>query len=338
MEALEHREDLVSLDAAIPVGVELCSVATQEPGDRGAHADGTVQLDVAEAAVRVRVEAVERLLHLLADLLEREHAVAVGIELGCVREDPGLPRLCATPSAVSGVVPAAAPPSLATVATTTPVAIRIAAPPALAALTRRRIGLASRGPVGIHERELHPPVLAEVVFDPVRLPPERVLQLVPALATAREPGDPRTTQRTGVRPPTARLRSRVEIDLAGEGAHEVGLLVGAVVVVRAVRVSMPVGGIERLHRGTVGLPLAEDREPVEAEGDRGVFADDLGEVERGHVVVIVVGTPGVPPELVELTVPMGVVPAALRRRIEDRDTVHRDRDRTGQNGLARLLE
>ncbi len=106
------------------------------------------------------------------------------------------------------------------------------------------------------------------------------------------------------------------------------------VVVHAVGSGVTVVLVERFERAAVGLGRAVDREPIECVGDRIRRSDHLLEVQWCCVVVIVVGATAVTAELVEFTDEERIV-ATVVERVEDRDPVHRERDRSAEQPRAR---
>ena len=143
-----------------------------------------------------------------------------------------------------------------------------------------------------------------------------------------EARDLRSAKRLSVRADATGSRLVGVVVFTVKGSVDVRECVAAVVVVPGASMRMPMGLIE-VSRGAPGTLLrTDDRISVHGPCHGPAESDGLLQVIGKNVVVVIVSTPCVAPELVELTVCERVAPSVLLDRVEDGDAVDRDGDRS----------
>ena len=93
---------------------------------------------------------------------------------------------------------------------------------------------------------------------------------------------------------------------------------------------MTVQPVETLRCGSVGLDVSEDWKPVEGPSQRQSRADPVGEVNRGYVVVVIVGPACMAPELVKFAGKISVRAPILLDRVKDGNAIRRNGDRAAE--------
>ena len=91
-------------------------------------------------------------------------------------------------------------------------------------------------------------------------------------------------------------------------------------------------GVQPHRRHPVGLGQPVDRIPVHGEGDGQGRTQHIGEMQRGRMVVVIVGTTAVSAPLIEFTDQRRDL-ATIVGRVEDRDAIGRQGDGSLQKGL-----
>ena len=121
--------------------------------------------------------------------------------------------------------------------------------------------------------------------------------------------------------------------LAMESAIHEGHREGGMVVVITQGIGVPPERIQPRRHRPVGLGQPEDGVTVHGEGDREVGPERVGQVQRGRMVVVIVGPAAVATPLIQFS-DEGRYLAAIVGRVEDGNAVGCERDRPLEEGLG----
>ena len=125
-----------------------------------------------------------------------------------------------------------------------------------------------------------------------------------------------------------------------ESAVEIGIGLGSVVVITKSLCCVTIELVQPLNLGPIRLRVSVNRIAIECIGNRFVLANDLLQMRRCNVVMVVVRSTTVATEFIQFTCKQSICPAIVFDRIKDRDTIGRQGDGTTKKmrfGRQRIL-
>ena len=102
------------------------------------------------------------------------------------------------------------------------------------------------------------------------------------------------------------------------------------VVVLISRREMPIEPVETARLAASGFAVRVDRKSIQRPTDRQLSSKNVGEMRRGEVIVVVVGSAGMSAVIVELAGKIGVGATVLFDRVDDRHAIGGNGNRTAE--------